>query len=616
MPMTGSGRFDADAARRWRATVVPSWVYRWVVPALWAAAFVVSMESDDAPCRVDDPSVCGPDRWFSVMLVVCFGALVTQWWLPRLGWLLGVVFAFLELRYDGLAPAGLAWLGFGAVCLGLLVWSGFSRAAQRRVSASVRRVGANAGLAEPIGVTLRLLIAAVLLVAGVAALGIMRWMDGHEADHLSRAVRQDATVRSTNGDGDVEIVLPDGSRRTVTPYDKYADGAVMPVWVDGDWVRMVAEPADNAYWYTIGLGAWLAAGLVVVQDLQRRRAARVGPAVQGVAVRVAFDDAGDLVVFALDEPGQRPVAFLSVDVDDPDLDAALDALDDDLDGHFRDDLSLDHPLDGAPEQADPYQKVMDEHLGKHNGDAVLSGELVEGAWPVVVTAAGTLRPRGPLSAPRWTLWRASGRYREPYVEPVSLRQPADRPPRGDWASREIEPARTVPELPWTVRMESGLSVGDWLYFAGAIPGPVLLWWLLSDVTIGLVWSLMGAGMLCAGMAMGLTQLARRLVVDSAGLVVGNLFLRRFVAWRDLRELSTRRYAVLLRLAGRTGELVLRFDGRKGRPNAEQVAAVIEGVRRTGEATGRSSARLSWTGAVMAGYVLLTAAVVGRHFGWF
>ena len=83
---------SADLAKRWAGTVVPSWVYRWLMPVLWVAATTVSLvTTEDVPCT-EDPSICAPDVAFALTLVPAFASLVLWWWQPRVAAVAGLVF--------------------------------------------------------------------------------------------------------------------------------------------------------------------------------------------------------------------------------------------------------------------------------------------------------------------------------------------------------------------------------------------------------------------------------------------------------------------------------------------------------------------------------------------
>lgn len=603
--MAGIGRFDATTAAEWRAMVVPSWTYRWALPVLWAVALAVSAFSDTERCSAADPSVCGPDLQFSIWAIACFATVLAQWWVPRVGWVCGVVFAVGDVLYDDVQPARVVWSIVGIACLGLLIWSEVARSRQRQIDAGLSRVPAWAGQSKRIGVTWQVLGAAGLATVGLGSLAVMRWMDEAESGHLSRSVVQDSTVHSVDADGDLELELADGSRRKVTPLDGYRTGDVIPVRVDpadSEWVRMVAEPADNTYWYTIAGVAWLGAIVLMTQDRRRRVAARQGPSVHGVPVLVRFDADGLLAVFPLQDD-EKPVAYLPVDYDDAELDAHIDELPDDA---FDEDIDDDDP---DTEAEDPIDAVIDEFLARHNGEATLAGGLIEGAWPVVVTPAGTLRPTAPLRAPRRAPWRAVGRHvsgsGQGFVAPQLIR-----PPRHS-TELAVVPATSVPPLPWTARPTSDMRLWDWSVFVAGLFAPVFLWWGAEDVGFGRIGAVLIAFGLGSGVISGLAHLVGRLTVQADGLTVRSLLRTRFVAWSDLEDVVLRSRSITLDLGSHGGRVTMRF--REGQPTAEHVAGAIEAVRRA-KAIGRSSStKLSWGAFAAAAYVLLLGAALVHVF---
>ena len=142
---------------------------------------------------------------------------------------------------------------------------------------------------------------------------------------------------------------------------------------------------------------------------------------------------------------------------------------------------------------------------------------------------------------------------------------------------------------------------DWFFFAGGLLGPVLLWWGAEDVGFGRIGAVILAAGLASGVLSGLAHLVGLLTVQSDGLTVRSLLQTRFVAWSDLEDLVLRSRSITLDLGSHGGRVTMRFGN--GQPTAEQVAGVIEAVRRT-NALGRSSSiKLSWGAFAAAAYVL-------------
>ncbi|WP_432882234.1 hypothetical protein ACQPYH_38995 [Kribbella sp. CA-245084] len=421
----------ADVAARWAGTVVPSWIYRWLMPAGWVAAIVVSVASDTGRCSVEDPTVCGPDRTFSLALIVCFASLVLSWWQPILAAAAGVLFLTIELRYDDVAGARTAWTVYGAACTALLVWLVVSRRRQRSMVAGVPRQQVQVPAATRIGVTIRLLVAGALVLVGVGALSLMRWQDQREETHLRRAVEQTAVVKSQTDDGDLVLELPDGRHHTVTMLDDYAIGASIPVFVDpadSGWLRPRAELADYTYWYTVAGGAWVLAVLLVLRDVRVRRARpRRSWTGQGLPVRIEPDSTGAFAVRSAD--GAILLGFLDTELDDDEGDARLfDAFD-----------ALDEEENDAPAKL---KREWEETLRRYRGEALLLGDLAEGSWPSLLLGEQVLRPVGPFRAPRRMPWGN---------EPVAG-LPQDRV-RREVPSVPFEPAQELPTLPWEVPLQ-------------------------------------------------------------------------------------------------------------------------------------------------------------------
>ncbi|MGW7685502.1 hypothetical protein ACWGID_32470 [Kribbella sp. NPDC054772] len=159
-----------DLAARWANTVVPSWIYRWLMPAAWIGAIVVSIVSDTGGvlCSPDDPSICGPDPSFAIAMVACFGSLLLLWWQPAVAAALGVLFLLLELQYDDVAGARLAWTVYGALCVALLVAMVISRQGQRSLTEDLLRRPVTLPAAAPVRVSIRLLLAGALVLVGAA----------------------------------------------------------------------------------------------------------------------------------------------------------------------------------------------------------------------------------------------------------------------------------------------------------------------------------------------------------------------------------------------------------------------------------------------------------------
>ena len=422
-----------DLAARWAGTVVPSWLYRWLMPVVWLGAIVASVAGDTRPCSIEDPTVCGPDRTFSLAMIACFASLVLLWWQPIVAAVAGVVFMVVDLRYDDITSAQIGWTVYGVLCAVLLIWIFTSRRRQHSLAARMPRQQAEVPAAATIGVTSRLLVAGALLLVGAAALGLMHWQDQREETHVRRAVEQTAVVKGVNKDGDLVLQLPNGSSHTVTVVDHYDTGAQVPVLVDpadSDWLRLRAELADNTPWYTVAGGAWALAVLFLLRDI-RLRGARPRRSWNGPAlpVRIAPDASSAFAVRSADDAVL--LGFLDTELDDEESDLRL----------FDAFTALDEDEGGAPAKL---KREWAETLKRYRGDALLVGDLAEGSWPTLVIGDQVLRPVSPFRAPRSMPWRAET------TEGLSEQDTDSSKP----SKPSLDPAREVPTLPWEVPLQA------------------------------------------------------------------------------------------------------------------------------------------------------------------
>jgi hypothetical protein len=426
----------ADLATRWANTVVPSWLYRWLMPAGWLAAIVVSVASDTGRCSVEDPTVCGPDRTFSLAMIACVASLVLWWWQPRLAAAAGLLFLVPELRYDDVEGARTAWTVYATACAVVLAWMALSRRRQRALTADVPRRQVMIPPAKSVGLTSRLIVAAVLVVVGAAALGVMRWQDQREEVHVRRAVEQIATAGDTDDDGDLKLTLPDGSTRTVTVLDDYEPGARIPVLIDpadAHWIRLRAELADYTFWYTVAGGVWTLAVLLVLRDIRLRRA-RPREAWTSAALPIRIDPDVSATFAIRSADGAVLLGFLPVDLDDKEADGRLFTAFDLLD---------EEEAAGAPAAL---RREWARTLRRYQNKALLAGDLAEGGWPTILIGDVPLRPAAPFRAPRRTPWSVES------VEGL----PADlelTDPDAPVPHSSVEPTQTLPTLPWEVPIE-------------------------------------------------------------------------------------------------------------------------------------------------------------------
>ncbi|MET7277609.1 hypothetical protein ABZS29_05185 [Kribbella sp. NPDC005582] len=501
-----------EIAARWLRAVVPSWLYRWLLPAGWLAAVVASAIAEPA-CSLEHP--CGPDRVFSLVMIVCFASLVLWWWQPILAASAGVLFLAFDLQYDDGEAARTAWTLYGAVCAAMLVWLLASRRRQRRLVGGVARRPVSIPAAERVGVTARILVAGALVVVGVAALFVMRWQDQREDAHLRRAVEQTAVVDRVTDDGDAVLKLPNGWTHTTTMTDPPDVGASVPVLVDPadpDWLRPRAELADNTWWYTVGGGAWVLALLFVVRDLQLRRARpRRSWTGQGLPVQLEPDASMAFAVRSAD--GAVLLGFVDLELDDDERDAELAAAFD----------VLDEEEEEAPARL---RREWEGTLRQYRGEALLVGELAEGSWPTFVLGEQVLRSTGPLRAPRNALWRTE-----------SVEGLPDQPTvHAERAEPEIEAAQELPDLPWEVPLQPGEWWERPAWVAALVLTPVAAWVLpiwLDDKFAGIAAAVLGVNLVhFAG-----SQVFYRVIATTSEVWIRSGWFERSVPWRSVRAVD-------------------------------------------------------------------------------
>lgn len=541
-----------DLAARWARTVVPSWIYRWLLPVVWLGAIAASLMGVTGRCSPEDPSVCGPDLTFSLSIVACFAGLVLLWWRPVVAAASGVLFMVLDLRYDDVASARIAWTVYGVLCAALLIWFFLSHRRQRSLSARMPRQQVQVPPAAPVGLTSRLLVALGLVLVGAAALGLMRWMDQREETHVRRAVEQIAVAQGVDDDGDLVLRLPDGTEHAVMVLDDYDTGAQVPVLVDPadpDWLRLRAEPADNTYWYTVAGGAGALAFLFVLRDVQLRRA-RPRRSWRGTAVPVRIEPDASSAFAVRSADGSVLLGFLDTDLDDDERDLQL------LDAF----TALDE------DEADAPAKLRHEWaatLKQYRGDALLVGELTEGSWPTILFGDQVLRPLSPFRTPRRLPRRVEG--------VVGL--PADFEPEDLEAEglAAVEPARVVPTLPWDVPLEPRPR---W-----ALPALIALV-VVVPVAVGTfaVWGEWFAAVLATGIGVQLvhslgSRALFRVTASATDLWIRTGWLERRLPWRSVDAVEVEEDALSLE-AGDDWHVV----GGIPEKQLPEVAAVFEALR--------------------------------------
>lgn len=577
----------ADVATRWANTVVPSWLYRWLMPAGWLAAVAVSIATaGDEPCSMDDPTICGPDAAFALTIVPLLATFVLWWWQPDAAAVAGLLFVGLQTWYDG-GEVIAEWAIYAAACALLLIGMARARHQQRALTAHLPRRQVMVPSAKPLGVSGRLIAAAVLVIVGAAALGVMSWQDRQEDVHVRRAVAQTAIAGEVNEDEELELKLPDGSVRTASVYDDYAPGAPIPVLVDpadSDWLRLRVQPADHTYWYVVAGGAWLLALLFVRRDLATRRArprqTRTAP---GLPVRIDLDAAG---LFAVRSVDGVLIGFLSLELDDEQEDERLFAAIDQMDN----------------EEADAPAAVRAEWaktLRRYHGEALLVGDLTEGSWPTIVMGDTTLRPVSPLRSPRRTPWSAES------VDSITTYLDLEAGDRTEPPLRTF-PAREVPTLPWAAPVQ---PVPTWYRpaLAGLLLAAPFVMWLVAgpfgEWTLAVVLG-------CSGVSL-VSHLAGRVfyrvVATPEALLVRAGGSEQVHSWRAIDAVEVGPDRVSLQ----TGATWIAIDGLAS-GQAPYVGAVFEALRRDAPGGPLRSADRRWTPMFLVEtlYMVTCLAVVG------
>lgn len=444
IPVTrpGAPAMDTSHAARWSAARVPWWVPRLVLVVAWLAAIMVGALSA-SDCTPLDPSVCGPTVSFTIAVVFLLATPILLWWLPAAGCAAGVVFSVLDLLYDPVHAANVAFAIVGPLHLAVAAWLIISRHRQRAIVAEIAgTVRLDPVLAERLRDTFprwgwRTVVAALLIAGGAGCVVGYDHAAGQVTAHETAAVRMNARVQSYDSDNWVVVVAaPHPVRLDVV--GTYRAGQTVPVLVDGSWVRLVAEPQDPTPWMSGALGAFLLAALLLYRE-QRMRSARrrllSGP-LPAVELLAAPDDQGRAVL--QDDIAVVPVAAIPT--------AAKD-------GPWQDGW-----VAGSGQAwRGPARKPQ---------TVTVAGDLREDGWVLLITDTEILLPEGPVRLRR-TLDFLPG-------EPLQLTDPDD-----------------LPELPVVLRPRlraRALGAVALLSLAAApaavATGLVEGWW----ETLGLLWT--------------------------------------------------------------------------------------------------------------------------------
>ncbi|SNY52532.1 hypothetical protein SAMN05421748_11327 [Paractinoplanes atraurantiacus] len=517
---------DGARIQRWIKAAVPWWVPRLVLVAAWAGAFVAAAVGDPSSCTAADPGVCGPDVTLAVVIVVLLATPILLWWLPLAGCGAGVLFAVLDLVLDDEPVARVAFGVFGLLCLAVAAWLVVAR---RRQAAIVAEAAGTVRLDERLredrpGWGWRTAAAVALSMAGAGGLAWYGHRDAQVAAHEAAAVRTDAVIRSAdNASGVVTVGVPEPVRVDVV--GSYRAGQVVPVLVDGSWVRLVAEPEDVTVWLSAGLGALALAGILLFREQSRRSARRRLSRGPLAAVEVAADLAvadravmfgGRALVPVLPAPFLPPDPSVNDGADSSVNDGADSTAN--HDEHEYEDGADDEDGDGAwtVEEVEEFgrewrgESPPSRVRGSEPQTVTVAGDLRDGGWVVLITDSAVLLPEAPLRMP----------MRSPESVP-------DAPPGVPLPSAGRE---ELTELPVVLRPRPRERVLGALSLLGFAAGPAVVlaglpedWWQ----TLVVLWL---GGSLTYG---GWRRLTARAELTKGGLVVHGRMRVRHVPWTRL-----------------------------------------------------------------------------------
>lgn len=548
MPNAG---WTLDLARGWVAPTRDPWRRRGLAAAS-VAAFALSVLGDtDTRCTADDPSICGPDLTFSLTVVLAVATVALLWWRPVVAAACAVGFAVMDLTYDDVWTANVAWPVVAALHVLHVVALQRDGARQRAIAARalvpvpVAHPPATSArsAARPIGPAH--LAALVLAVVALATLGVLLREQASNQAHLARSRVVHATVDEVSDDDTVTVRLDRGPSAApglvelepLDPYEVGDDVLVRVDPVDPGWTHLAAEPPDPTWWASVSAGAALLSLLLVERLLtarMRRGAFLAHPPTRGVPVRCVVDEA-DVALVSCTDAG---VVFADLDV-------------------------VPHG-----------RHAGDDERAEELAPAHLVGDVRHGGWCAVVTARGVELPEGPLRA----LWEL------PRVEDIAADDGRD--PR-EWADPvpvDAVPARLPVRLAPSV-LERGLWAGVALLavaFAGWLLDPVDGDWLG-----GLFVVLFGV----ESAHWALSRATRSVTVDHAGLTLGSALRRVRIPISQVREVRCTGTHVVVTRSDEDVVEIGPFAGAGGRhrpdprpappavgPTAPEVAAAIDDAR--------------------------------------
>ncbi|MQS08369.1 hypothetical protein FNX48_014625, partial [Streptomyces sp. IF17] len=382
-------------ARPWRFEDVTRWIAAgpapWAHP-LWSCLALVGtglwaiVATPDPVCTPADP--CGADRWG--MFLACSALLGVYWaWRqPTLALILVAPVTVLQLTSPAaLATASLpARLGVtaAAVFTALALWERLAaRTRQRelveRAAGPERHPLPASARGFPRGRTTLVVAGALLAVTGLC---LWQGLAAEARENARDARSQRLTVEVVDRDEDsITVRLPGGDTRSVDAVfpESHAPGRPTVVFVDGDRVRLAAEPYDAFGWQMLTLLFGLPGTALLVSGLAARSRWRRMAAGPVPVLRVRVTNPGPRIrtrVFAADAPrGWRRPALSWVTL--PPTARGLPAVAGDPDA--PDAPALREVLERAEEQALELPVVV---------GAVLYGAVADGAEAVLVTEDG------------------------------------------------------------------------------------------------------------------------------------------------------------------------------------------------------------------------------------
>lgn len=578
MPERLSG-WTAEDVAEWDAQRRPLLLRRAVLLA-HLAAFAVAVVSDSLRpyvCTPAAPGPCAPEPDFSLALPFLLGAVALLWWAPYAATACSVAFAALDVAFDDLVWAKVAFVVAAGVAVAharalngvrdnqRAVW----RRLQHQVGVPVSRPRVSRRAHGPLDsvARLRVLAVAVLLAAGVACVVLYDRAANAEQQHLRRAQRVEATVLGWEDDGGLrlrlapaadsglpdEVTVPDA----VGEYDTGAAVVVLTDPADTSWRRLASEPVDDSWWWTLAVIAVLGAGLLGAREVRGRthRGHLAEHEGTGVPVRVVVDpfDAVGLVATDADTVfGEFPTGER---------------------------LRLATEPAGAPSLR----------------SAVLIGDPVDGGWVAVDVDGERLLPEGPLAR-------------------IVGGSPLELDDAGGWGEDAFEGfSEAVPDpgavaLPWSLPTSPLRLVGGRIGLVAVPLGFVLAAAWLEPGWHGLLW-LLGVG----GLYWSTLDWAfGRLVATRHGIETCDGLWRQELPWSAVTTVRLDEELDTILVGSDDGELVVEVPKGAGPGVAGAMAAArLDGV----SSSDASAGQVLHLPGLVCGLLALGAGLLGVALGF-